>query len=137
MFRTRFRKILRDIRSRKVRTALVSVSIFIGVFGTVTLFSMGDLLVRQLRQDLDQNKLAMVRVYLALPPAAQVDNAQLLATLRSQPNITTVEGLCVLPPWLQALSAAPLWLVACLCILQCAHEPLYLQDPVCPPRLDQ
>jgi putative ABC transport system permease protein len=97
MFRTRFRKILRDIRSRKVRTALVSVSIFIGVFGTVTLFSMGDLLVRQMRQDLDQNKLAMVRVYLALPPAAQADNAQLLATLRSQPDVTTVEGQAVYP----------------------------------------
>jgi ABC-type antimicrobial peptide transport system permease subunit len=97
MFRTRFRKILRDIRSRKVRTALVSISIFIGVFGTVTLFSMGDLLVRQLRRDLDQNKLAMVRVYLALPPAAQVDNAPLLTTLRSQPHVTTVEGQAVYP----------------------------------------
>jgi putative ABC transport system permease protein len=97
MFGTRFRKILRDIRSRKVRTALVSISIFIGVFGTVTLFSMGDLLARQLRRDLDQNKLAMVRVYLALPPGAQPDNAQLLATLRSQPHVTTVEGQAVYP----------------------------------------
>jgi hypothetical protein len=38
---------LRDIRSRKARTLLVSI--FIGIFGTMTLFTMGDLLVCQLR----------------------------------------------------------------------------------------
>lgn len=42
MVGTRGRKILHDIGSRKVRTLLVSISIFIGVFGTVTLFTMGD-----------------------------------------------------------------------------------------------
>ena len=94
---TRFRKIRHDILSRKVRTALVSMSIFIGVFGTVTLFSMGDLLVRQLRHDLNQDQLAMVRVFLALPPGGQPDNAQMLATLRSQPDVTTVEGQAVYP----------------------------------------
>ena len=97
MVRTRGRKILRDIWSRKVRTLLVSISIFIGVFGTVTLFTMGDLLVHQLRQDLDQDRLAMVRVYFRLPPGAEPDNAALLATLRSQDHITTVEGQAVYP----------------------------------------
>jgi putative ABC transport system permease protein len=76
---------------------LVSISIFIGVFGTVTLFTMGDLLVRQLRQDLDQDRLAMVRIYFRLPPGAEPDNAALLATLRSQNHVTTAEGQAVYP----------------------------------------
>ena len=39
MIKTRGRKILHDILSRKGRTALVSLSIMIGVFGAVTLIS--------------------------------------------------------------------------------------------------
>jgi len=65
MFRTRIRKILRDIWARKARTALVSASIFIGVFGVVSLISAGDLLVRQLREDIDEDVLPMIRYYLA------------------------------------------------------------------------
>ena len=37
MFRSRTRKILRDIWTRKGRTLLVSIAIFIGVLGVVTL----------------------------------------------------------------------------------------------------
>ncbi len=97
MIRTRVRKILRDIWSRKARTLLVSVSIFIGVFGTVTLFTMGDLLVRQLEKDLDKNKLGMIRTYLATNPGAEVDNEALLSTLRGLPDVTVVEGQAVYP----------------------------------------
>jgi putative ABC transport system permease protein len=97
MIRTRGRKILRDIWARKARTALVAVSIFIGVFGTVTLFSMGDLTVRQLKKDLDQNKLAMIRSYLSVPPGVQPDNEQVLTTLRAVPDTTAVEGQMVYP----------------------------------------
>lgn len=48
MFGIRFVKIARDVWSRKVRTLLVATSIFIGVFGVVTLFSTGELLINQL-----------------------------------------------------------------------------------------
>lgn len=97
MFRTRGRKILRDIWSRKARTALVAVSIFIGVFGTVTLFTMGDLVVRQLEDDLKQDRLAMTRSYLGVVPGSQPDNAALLASLRALPDVTTAEGQAVYP----------------------------------------
>ena len=95
--KTRGRKILRDIWSRKARTILVSISIFIGVFGTVTLFTMNDLVVRQLKRDLDENALAMTRTYLGVPPNTTPDNAAVLETLRSQPDVTVVEGQAVYP----------------------------------------
>jgi ABC-type antimicrobial peptide transport system permease subunit len=80
-----------------VRTALVSFSIFIGVFGTVTLFTMGELLVRQLRQDIKQDELAMIRSFQAVPPGAEVDNTAVLATLRAYPGVTRLEGQAVSP----------------------------------------
>ncbi len=95
MFGTRFKKILRDVWTRKARTLLVSTSIFIGVFGTITLFTMGDLLVRQLEQDLDQDALAMTRAALVPNPGAEVDNERLLNTLRGLPDVTAVEGQAV------------------------------------------
>lgn len=95
--KTRERKIIRDIWSRKARTLLVAISIFIGVFGTVTLFTMGDLLVRQLEEDLDQDALAMIRAYLAVPPGATPDNDAVLAALRDLPGVTAVEGQAAYP----------------------------------------
>lgn len=95
--KTRERKILRDIWSRKARTLLVAISIFIGVFGTVTLFTMGDLLVRQLEADLDQDALAMIRAYLAVPPGTSPDNNAVLAALRDLPGVTAVEGQAAYP----------------------------------------
>lgn len=94
---TRLRKILRDIWSRKARTLLVSISIFIGVFGTVTLFTMSDLVVRQLEEDLDEDALAMVRAYLGVPPGVQPQNDAVLATLRDLPGVSRVEGQAVFP----------------------------------------
>ncbi len=95
--KTRGRKILRDIWSRKARTVLVSISIFIGVFGTVTLFTMSDLVVNQLKHDLDENALAMTRAYLGVPPNTTPDNAAVLDTLGSQPDVAVVEGQAVFP----------------------------------------
>lgn len=97
MIRTRLRKILRDVWSRKARTALVSISIFIGVFGTVTLFTMGDLLVKQLEEDLDKDELAMLRIFVQVKDGAEVNNDTTLAALRSQPGVTGVEGQAVYP----------------------------------------
>lgn len=94
---TRGRKILRDIWSRKARTLLVSISIFIGVFGTVTLFTMSDLVVSQLEEDLDADALAMIRAYLEMPPGAQPDNDAVLASLRALPRVSRVEGQAVYP----------------------------------------
>ncbi len=97
LLRTRFRKILRDIWSRKVRTLLVASSIFIGVFGVVTLFSTGEILVNQLERDIQQDRLAMIRVVLTVSAGAQVDNEAALAALRAVPGVTTVEGRAVYP----------------------------------------
>ncbi|NDJ75603.1 MAG: ABC transporter permease [Chloroflexi bacterium] len=100
MWATQRRKILRDIWSRKARTALVSISIFIGVLGVVTLFTMGDLLVRQLEDDLDQAELAMVRAFVDVQGGSQVDDEvhrQVFAELRALPDVTTVEAQAVFP----------------------------------------
>jgi putative ABC transport system permease protein len=69
MLKTRGRKILRDILSRKGRTALVSISILIGVFGAVALISTNDLIIRQIKTDIKPNEVAMMRVYVTLPSA--------------------------------------------------------------------
>lgn len=95
MIRTRTRKVLRDIWARKVRTLLVSASIFVGVFGVVTLFSTGELLISQLEKDIQAERLAMIRTVVSVPAGAQVDNAAVLATLRAQPGVATVEGRAV------------------------------------------
>lgn len=67
MIRTRGRKILRDILSRKGRTALVAISIMIGVFGAVTLISANDLLIRQIKQDINPDEVAMTRMFVTVP----------------------------------------------------------------------
>lgn len=64
MFGTRFRKILRDVWARKARTALVSIAIMIGVFGVVALIGSGDIIVRQLREDIDEDALPMIRLFI-------------------------------------------------------------------------
>lgn len=50
IIKTRGRKIIRDVLSRKGRTLLVAVSIMIGVFGAVTLISVNDLIIQQRQQ---------------------------------------------------------------------------------------
>ncbi|GIV82256.1 MAG: hypothetical protein KatS3mg051_1610 [Anaerolineae bacterium] len=97
MFRTRTRKVFRDIWSRKVRTLLVSASIFIGVFGVVTLFSTGDILIGQLEKDIQQDRLAMIRVVLTVSAGANVDNEAALSELSAVPGVTVVEGRAVYP----------------------------------------
>ena len=97
MFGIRFVKIARDVWSRKVRTLLVATSIFIGVFGVVTLFSTGELLINQLEQDIEQDRLAMIRTVLTVSSGAQIDNAAHLEALRQQPGVTVAEGRAVYP----------------------------------------
>jgi len=94
MFKTRQRKIAGDVLSRKGRTALVSLSIFIGVLGVVTLFSMGDILVSRLKEDIQKNQLAMVKIGLTTsdPAVDATDNALLLDLVLTQPGVTVTEG---------------------------------------------
>jgi putative ABC transport system permease protein len=97
MIRTRTRKILRDIWARKARTFLVSASIFIGVFGVVTLVSAGELLINQLEEDIQEDELAMTRaqVQFSGEDRANVDNDAFLDALDAREGITEVEGLIV------------------------------------------
>ena len=69
MFKTRGRKIVRDIMARKGRTALVSISIMIGVFGAVALISANDLLLAQIRDDIEPDEIAMTRLFVTVPSA--------------------------------------------------------------------
>lgn len=92
---TRIRKITRDVAMRKTRTALVSISIFIGVLGVVTLTSTGDILINKLQSDLDEDKLAMVTAFVELDDgadSAEIDQEAALDTLRAYPGVTVVQG---------------------------------------------
>lgn len=75
---TRGRKILRDVLSRKGRTALVAISIMIGVFGAVTLISANDLLIKQIEEDINPDEVAMMRMFVTVPSAGT--------------NVTTEDG---------------------------------------------
>ncbi len=116
MLKTRGRKILRDILSRKGRTALVSISILIGVFGAVALISADDLLIRQIKEDIRPDEVAMTRVYVTLPAAGTkvtTDNGddQFLALVRTSletraprpglVGVTEIEGEAVAPVFWQ------------------------------------
>ncbi len=99
MSKTHMRKILRDILSRKGRTALVVLSIMIGVFGVTTLVGMGDLLISQLNEDLDEKEIAMTHVYI-VSSGGQLsldDNQKFIDSLRALPGVQQVEGQAIYP----------------------------------------
>lgn len=97
MFRTRIRKIWGDLWARKLRTFLVSASVFVGVFGVVTLFSTGELLVEQLEKDIQEERLSMLPVVLRINQGTEVDNAEYLEELRQFEGVTHIEGRAVNP----------------------------------------
>lgn len=97
MFRSRSRKIFRDVWARKGRTAMASAAIFVGVLGVVTLTSMGDLLTSQLKGDLKEEELPMQAVFVSAPSGAQLDNVSFLDALEDFPGVTRVEGRAVRP----------------------------------------
>lgn len=94
MLKTRTRKIWGDILSRKGRTALVSMSIFIGVLGVVTLFSMGDILVSRLEHDIQKDKLSMVKMGLTTSESEVVlpSGDEFLQLVSAQPGVETADG---------------------------------------------
>lgn len=90
------RKIVRDIFSHKARTALVVISIFVGVWGVVTLTSGGDLLIQQLHEDLNPDTMPMM--FVGIEPENGVDLTpadyeNLFAELEAYPDVTTVQGV--------------------------------------------
>jgi putative ABC transport system permease protein len=97
MFRSRWRKILRDVWARKSRSAMAATAIFVGVLGVVTLLSAGDLLTSQLKQDLREEDLPMQAVFVSAPGGADLDNAAYLDALGESPGVTRVEGRAVRP----------------------------------------
>ena len=97
MFRSRWRKVFRDVWARKTRTAMTSIAIFVGVLGVVTLTSSGDLLISQLKQDLKEEELAMQSVFVSAPGGAQLENASYLEALEAFPGVRLVEGRAVRP----------------------------------------
>jgi putative ABC transport system permease protein len=97
MIKTRGRKILRDLWSRKARTLLASLSIFVGVLGVVILVTMGDLLIRQLNEDLKPQELAMQQLSITVASGTEVDNAAYLDGLEELPGVARVEGRAVYP----------------------------------------
>ncbi len=107
MFRTRVRKIVRDVMARKGRTALVSIAIFIGVTGTIALFSMRDILIGQLKQDIKENELMMAQVAVVPKEGVQLDNIATLNLLEKQPGVTEVQaGMEELPVYFKTSQEA-------------------------------
>jgi putative ABC transport system permease protein len=96
MNRSTLRKIWGDLWTRKGRTLLVSLSIFIGVVGVVTLITAGDLLVKQLQEDIQEAELPMLSTFVTVPPSAgdiELDNQAYIDDLKSAfPDITEAEG---------------------------------------------
>lgn len=119
MFKTRGRKILRDILSRKGRTALVAISIMIGVFGAVALISTNDLIIRQIKEDIVPDEVAMMRLFVTVPSAGtnvrtEDGMDQVLSLVRNRREssvvlpgtvgITEIEGQTVAPVFWQKTS---------------------------------
>ena len=92
MFRSRSRKVFRDVWARKGRTAMASAAIFVGVLGVVTLTSMGDLLLTQLKGDIKEEELPMQAIFVSAPSGTQVDNVSFLDALEDFPGVTRVVG---------------------------------------------
>ncbi len=116
MIKTRLRKVLRDVWSRKGRTALVALSIMIGVFGAVTLLSVNDLVIKQIESDIRSEEIAMSRLYVTVPTAGTnvtTDSGedQILSLLRAQIDadqpipgtvgLTDIEGSVFVPIYWQ------------------------------------
>jgi len=92
MIRTRTRKILRDVLARRGRTALVSLAIFIGVTGTIALFSMSSIIIGQLQKDIREDQLAMGRVYVKVDEGVPIENARYLMDFSRFPGVTAIMG---------------------------------------------
>ncbi|MCI0714469.1 MAG: ABC transporter permease [Chloroflexi bacterium] len=92
MLGTRVRKVMRDILSRKARTALVAASIFIGVVGVITIWSAGDILIQTLLEDIREEDLAMQQLFIANPGDTPVEDPDaLLESVLTEAQLEGVE----------------------------------------------
>lgn len=95
MIGTRTRKVLHDLTGRKGRTLLVALSVFVGVFGVVTMAALGEIISRQLERDLRPSEMAMLRVYVEPDAPGPIDNDAVLTLLRAQPEVLRLEAQAV------------------------------------------
>lgn len=101
MIKTRGRKIIADVLARKGRTALVSLSIMVGVFGVALLVGVGDILISTLKNDMPAERIAQTKQFVVLP-FGSVDaqtNLDMLQTMQDDserlPGLERVEGQAV------------------------------------------
>lgn len=94
MFKTRSKKIYRDILARKGRSFMVILSIMIGVFGVATMMSITDLLNRQLKEDINTEQISHTKVYVNAggEGISSEENQIYLAALKSLPGVVDVEA---------------------------------------------
>lgn len=97
MTNTHIRKIMADIMARKGRTALVSTSIFVGVVGVITLFTVRNLISNQLSEDLKQEQIAMIDVLVSVSEQSEDNDQAALTRLRNLPELSTIEGRAIYP----------------------------------------
>ncbi len=71
---------------------LVVASVFVGVLSVVTFTTLGQVLNHQLSEDIDKNRLAMLRVYVRTSTHDPINNDPYLNQLRQLPGVTAVEG---------------------------------------------
>ncbi|NDJ77953.1 MAG: ABC transporter permease, partial [Chloroflexi bacterium] len=98
-----WKKIWGDIRTRKSRTFLVALSIFIGVLGVVSLISAGDIMVTQRQADIKEDELPMISTFVAVPGSVEgnIDDNDVIDTLATYPGVTVVEGEASYPVFWQ------------------------------------
>ncbi|MBI5958748.1 MAG: ABC transporter permease, partial [Chloroflexi bacterium] len=95
MVHSRWKKIFREVWSRKTRTLLVSASIFIGVMGVITMFSIGQIVIDALVSSVDQDRLAMLRVYISPRQDADLKDTRYLQTLNNLPDMEHVQAMSI------------------------------------------
>lgn len=96
MIGTRTRKVFREVGGRRTRSAMVSLSVFIGVLGVVMLVSVGDILITRMEAGLHPEHLPMLTVMLDHEMTAApefIDHATLLESLRTFPEVSAVEAM--------------------------------------------
>lgn len=106
MVQTRTRKIYHDILSRKGRTALVVLSIMVGVFGVTVMLTMSNIIADQLQSDLKSSQISHNHVYLAVSSGtvSRDDNLAYLEQIKQLPNVVDAEGQAVYPIYWQEVS---------------------------------
>ena len=102
MYRTRIRKILGDVRSRLGRTILVSIAIFIGVTGTIALFSMSNILVAQLEEDIKEEDLSMLDIFMTVTDEVDLDDQGYVDRISEVDGVTDVLGAASLTVYFKA-----------------------------------